>query len=241
MSIKHEKIKPEIRQLIVAYDDVVKGIVDKAKAEKERAYGGVIRGGKGKLVETIAENIVLIAWKALEGKPARLSFGKSKVKVPIKEEYFGRIKNPLLRKVMLEHKDRYYYAQKADKQVLVDGKFVMGIECKTYAENAMMKRVLIDFSLLKRAYPNLDCVLFQLESQLTGDYSELKDPEDTIGSYSTHTLFSFFELDLHIITLLKGERKVDKPIHEKLHYKPLTEASLFKAINIIGQLLRKHK
>ena len=50
--------------------------------------------------------------------------------------------------------------------------------------------------------------LVQLESQLGGDYSELNDI--TYGSPATHALLSHVDVELKIITLLKGERKVDK-------------------------------
>jgi hypothetical protein len=115
----------------------------------------------------------------------------------------------------------------------------MGVECKAYTENAMFKRILVDFTLLKTTYPNLDCVLLELESQLGGDYSELKDI--TYGSPSTHTLLSYFDIQLNIVTLLEGERKVDRPIHKPEFYKPLKKESLERAVLVFKQLLEKHK
>lgn len=80
--------------------------------------------------------------------------------------------------------DKCHYGQKTDVHLYIDGKFVMAIECKAYTENAMMKRILVDFTLLKEVYPNLDCVLLQLESQLGGDYGHFdKKP---LGSFRTH-------------------------------------------------------
>lgn len=71
----------------------------------------------------------------------------------------------------------------------------------------MIKRILIDFHLLKTIFTNISCYLFQLESQLGGYYSEL--PETIYGSKSTHSIMSYFEdVDLNIITLLKGERNI---------------------------------
>jgi hypothetical protein len=52
-----------------------------------------------------------------------------------------------------------------------------------------MKNILVDFTLLKSMMPNIDCVLLQLESQLTGDYSSPKH-KITYGSYSSHTIMS---------------------------------------------------
>jgi hypothetical protein len=93
----------------------------------------------------------------------------------------------------------------------VDDQFKLAVECKAYTENAMLKRILVDFTLLKQVYPNLKFILLQLESQLGGDYSSGKIIK--YGSPSTHTLLSYFDIDLNIITLLEGERKVDQPIH----------------------------
>lgn len=117
---------------------------------------------------------------------------------------------------------------------------VMGIECKAYTENAMLKRILVDFTLLKTMVPECNCVLLQLESQLTGDYSS---PNKTIiyGSHSTHTLLSYFDIDLNILTLLEGERKVDKPIHKSNYFKILDKSILEKQINILSNILLKYK
>jgi len=100
----------------------------------------------------------------------------------------------------------------------------------------MFKRILVDFTLLKQAFPNLKCVLLQLESQLTGDYSE---PSKSIiyGSASTHTLLSYFDVDLNIITLLEGERKVNAPIHKLEYFKEMTEPALQRAVNTLKELL----
>jgi hypothetical protein len=98
---------------------------------------------------------------------------------------------------------------------------------------------LVDFTLLKLKYHDLDCALLQLESQLGGDYASLNDI--IYGSPSTHTLLSYFDINLHIITLLRGERKVDKPIHKTEFYKPLTKKAIDKAIINFKELLKKYR
>ena len=101
----------------------------------------------------------------------------------------------------------------------------------------MLKRILLDFRLLKSLHPNLVCCLLQLESQLGGGYFEpLADPQ--VGSPSTHTLMSYFpEVDLNIITLLEGERKIDRPIHRTEYFKELDPEILEHAIEGFSQLL----
>lgn len=239
MDENNKKIEKAIQDIIEKYEYVVKNIYKEAQSSTSRAYGGIIRSGIGQLVENIAERIVLVVWETLNQNPRRISFDTTAVKVPIKKNYINKVKNPTIKENILKNIDKYYYSQKTDKHVLIDNKLVMAIECKAYTENAMMKRILVDFSLLKQANSDISCVLLQLESQLGGDYSDLKDI--TLGSPSTHTLLSNFDIDLNIITLLKGERKIERPIHLPEYYKPLTKESLYKAIEIIKGLLEKHK
>ena len=78
-------------------------------------------------------------------------------------------------------------------------------------------------------------ILVQLESQLGGDFSKLNPI--TYGSPSTHTLFSYFDIEINVVTLLKGERKVDRPIHKAEFFKPLERVSLEIAINQISKVL----
>ena len=101
----------------------------------------------------------------------------------------------------------------------------------------MLKRILVDFTLLKTIYPKLNCCLFQLESQLTGDYSEISK-SIIYGSHSTHTLLSYFDIDLNIFTLLEGERKVNEPIHKKDFFKPLEKVNLIKTIENFIEILK---
>jgi hypothetical protein len=239
MESNNKPIEQEIQYIIDAYEYLIRGIDQKAIGEKTRAYGGIIRAGKGKLVESIAKNLIEFAWDLLGGTAGRLSFTHKVFKFPIKKEYIAEIKNPDVKKHIFDNIESYYYGFKPDVQVCIDDKFVMGIECKSFTENAMFKRILVDFTLLKLKYPELDCALLQLESQLGGDYGSLNDIN--WGSPSTHTLLSYFDINLHIITLLIGERKVDKPIHKTEFYKPLTKKALDKAIINFRELLKKYR
>lgn len=230
-------VEEELDGIVDAYDYLVRGIDDAAKADGTRAYGGIIRAGKGNLVESIAKQLVRISWE-LTGEPIhRLSIDKKKVEVPINLDYVQGIAHPVVREYVKENRQDYHFFVSTDLHIYVDGVFSIAVECKAYTENAMIKRVLFDCSLLKRMYPDLDFVLFQLESQLGGDYCELG--EITYGSHSTHTLLSFFDVPLQILTLLQGERNIDKPIHRAEYYKPLTKDSLYKAIDLFKQLLEK--
>ncbi|MDH7489913.1 MAG: restriction endonuclease [Anaerolineae bacterium] len=222
-----------------AYNLLVRGIDESAHAEDEdgnRAYGGAVRAAKGALVESIAKHLVEIAWHELGGDPQRLDFRRETVKVPLRPDYLKRVRPREVADYIRAHLEQYFFGLKTDIHVNIDGNLVMGIECKAYTENAMLKRVLVDFMLLKQVVPDLKCVLVQLESQLTGDYSQPLKPV-RYGSPSTHTLLSYFDVELNIITLLEGERRVDQPIHKPAYFKELTEDALRKAVEALKEIL----
>ncbi|MFP6256884.1 restriction endonuclease [Helicobacter pylori] len=224
-----------IKDIIQVYNSVVKDIDKDALEQHDRAYGGVIRSAKGKLLEHISEEIIKIAWQNIGAKANRLEINSNKIKIPIKDSYIENIANKQVRAYILERKKDYYYGLSVDKHIFVDNQLVMGIECKAYTENAMLKRILVDFHLLKTLYPNISCYLFQLESQLGGDYSAL--PETLLGSKPTHSIMSYFEsVNLNIVTLLKGERDINQPIHK--NFKPLDEQILNKTIKLMENELR---
>lgn len=226
-----------IKTLIQDYNTVIKVVDKDASDQEDRAYGGMIRAVKGKLQEHITEEIVKISWNNLGGDIRRLEINSKKLKIPIKESYIERIADKEVKTYINDHKDEYYYGLSVDKQVFIDGNFVLGIECKAYTENAMLKRILVDFHLLKTIYPDISCYLFQLESQLGGDYSEL--PKVVFGSKPSHSIMSYFEnVELNIVTLLKGERNIDKPIHK--FFKPLEESTLKNAVKLIEDELRNY-
>ncbi len=216
---------PTREDIIKSYNLIVGGIDEQASSDdQERAYGGVIRAAKGKMLESMTKHLVRIAWNELGQDDFRLSIGNEKTyRIPIRDEYIQNLKSKEVRDYIYQNQERYFYRAQVDVHVFVDYKFVLGIECKAYAENAMLKRILVDFMLLKHMHKNLSCCLIQLESQLGGDYSQPLSSK-TLGSTSSHTLMSFFEtVDLEIVTLLEGERRVDKPIHKPEHFKVLDD------------------
>ena len=182
-------------------------------------------------------HIIQLAWQSSGGSLTQLSFGDNKTyKVPVQSDHSARLPAEISDHINTR-RDKYYYRAQVDKHVFVDGVLVMGIECKSYTENAVLKRILVDFRLLKSRHTGLVCCLLQLESMLGGSYSDpLANPQ--VGSHSTHTLMSYFpEVDLNIITLLEGERKVDQPVHQPEYYKELTLESLKHAIGCFSELL----
>lgn len=228
----------QVTEISRAYESLVKSVEQDARDDGDRAYGGVIRAKKGSLVEVIAKSLVGIAWDRLGGNASRLGFDHKKIKIPMKPDYVNRLKNEEVARFVSAHLSQYNYGLSTDVHVWIDGRFVLGIECKAYTENAMLKRILVDFTLLRQVFPSLKCALLQLESQLTGDYSRILN-RVTYGSKPTHTLLSYFDVDLVIITLLEGERKVDQPIHKQEFFKRLPSESIDKALDSLEELLRE--
>ena len=228
------------RNLISSYNAVMGGIEEQAAGDTERAYGGVIRAAKGNLVEEMAQHILSLAWRENGGDPERLTFGDTKrYRLPINSAYVARLPAAVKAEIAAK-KNRYFYQAQVDVHVFVDQQLIMGVECKSYAETAMLKRILVDFNLLKSLHPTLICCLLQLESMLGGDYSEPVKPNAVaLGSPSAHTLMSYFpEVDLNILTLLEGERKIDRPIHNPAYFKELKLARLNQIIQRFQTLLR---
>jgi hypothetical protein len=232
-------IEKRLKNCIKAYDRVVKGIDTAALESDDRAYGGIIWAGKGKLVESLAEALVETAWCSVLGQSKkRLEMNRSKMKIHLKDGYIDRIEDPKVRDYLIKNNNKIVYKFGTDVHVYIDGKLIMPIECKAYTENAMMKRILFDAVLMKEAKGLDKYYLLQLESQLGGDYSLLN--EITYGSPATHVLMSHVDVDLEIITLLKGERRVKRPIHKQEFYKPLHYEALERAVNIFATDLERY-
>jgi hypothetical protein len=86
-----------IDEILKAYEILVNGIESDASDDDERAYGGIIRAGKGKLVESIARHMVEIAWNNIGGDPNRLSLEKQTLKIPINKPYIEKLKHKQVR------------------------------------------------------------------------------------------------------------------------------------------------
>ena len=228
-----------IDELITTYDSVVKVVDKDAREDADRAYGGIVRSVKGRLQEHITEEIIRMTWESLGGENERLSIDSKKHKIPIQKRYIANLDDPEVRQYLLANVSDYFFGLSVDKQVYIDRNLVVGIECKAYTENAMIKRILVDFSLLKTMFPTMGCYLFQLESQLGGDYCALQ--ERTFGSRSTHTLMSYFpEVKLNIFTFLIGERRVDEPIHRLGYFKRLKKEQIENAVSLLAGDLKEY-
>ena len=183
---------------------------------------GQIRGAKGALVENIVDAIVCLAWHEIGGETDRFDIRKRMGQIAIAEDYVRNLTPEILRNHIQENRGKYTCKIQLDRAVEIDKTLVLGIECKSYIENAMIKRTLKDFELMvKLLYPKLLFCVFQLENSLGGDYGEVRKLVH-LGSESTHTLLSHTpSVRLEIITLLDGNRKSNREIHKRQYFKPL--------------------
>ena len=214
-----------LKGLIEKYDHVMQVMEhDAAKSMKEdgRAYGGFVRVAKGKIQEFICDELVRIAWDVELGKDAkRLAINSNKIRIPIKPEYVRAIRDREIKDYILSNIQRYHYGLYVDKHVFIDGKMILGIECKAYTKNDLMKQILVDFDLLKTQMPNLLCYLFQLEGNPGGN-----------NTASATALMSYFpNVDLNVITLFNSAKI--KPADEYKFPKALTVEKLEKMLAVL--------
>lgn len=169
---------------------------------------GAVRYTKGKLVEEITKDLIRIAWSGISSDETRSKMDKKKITIQTNNEV---------------------YRLSQDIHVYIDGIFRISVECKSYTEVAMYKRVLVDARLLKKAVPTIHTFfIVQLENFLGGDYGVNVKAE---GSKSVITLNRVFpEVKMHVITLLDGDRNIKKPIHRPEYFKPLNYERLKYAI-----------
>ena len=225
-----------IDQIIEKYTSVVQGIQKQTEINEGRATGGVQRSEKGRLVEEISRLIIRQAWEQAGGDSCRLKFDDKTYKIYLQEENIFMLPE-FIQKEFASNKESIFYRVQVDTHVFIDNQFVMGIECKAYTENAMLKRILIDMYLLKTLYPDLICCLLQVETFLGGENTEpsLKSP---IANHSTYTLMSFFpDVNLQIMTLLEGARDIGRPIHQPGFFKEMKPVYVRHTIDRFSELL----
>jgi len=185
---------------------------------RNKDTAGGVRTEKGDVVEQITKDLVRIAWSKISNNQNRLTMDRKKVKIG-----FG------------DSSDVYKLSQ--DVNVYIDNAFKISIECKSYTEVAMYKRILTDALLLKKRVPSIKYFfVVQLENFMGGDYGKNIEP---IGSSSVRVLNRFFpEIKVEVITLLDGDRDIKKPIHKPENFKTLKDDRLNYTIKKFSEALK---
>lgn len=120
--LQKKEIRDKIDEIISDYTNLVSGIDNEAQNDEDRAYGGIIRAGKGKLVEEMTTRLVQIAWiNVLKQNEERLQINKRKAPISITEKYIER-QEPRLKAYLLSHKAEQRYKFGTDVQVFIDDK-----------------------------------------------------------------------------------------------------------------------
>jgi hypothetical protein len=236
--------------IIEEYSLVVGGMEAQATSSLDRAYGGVLRSAKGNLVEWIAQQMAVSAWQDHLGEDIdrlRVTSKQDKTSDSSGKRYWLELGEGYLRpggplpseaREFLEQAgDAVGYWTGADVHVFIDGKLALPIECKAYAEIAMLKRILVDARLLREATGISRYALLQLENMLGGDYGRC--PDFPAGSISAHAILSYFDdVELIVLTLLEGDRKVNRPIHKREFFKEMKAEAVARGIAQLGEALR---
>jgi len=200
---------------VISIEDI-KLKYEKAIHESQKLYAnrrvqdtaGAVRYTKGKIVEDITKDIAKVAWSKISSDEARLRINKKKITIKTNDEV---------------------YKLSQDLHIFIDNVFRISVECKSYTEVAMYKRILVDATLMKKAVPTINAFfVVQLENFLGGDYGLRVEAK---GSDSVITLNRVFpKINLSVITLLDGDRNIKKPLHIPQYFKPLRNERLNYAV-----------
>lgn len=227
MASSHSPARPNYESFVHLYTDSIHSMYEMT--------GGEIRSAKGKLVVNLLDAIVRQAWGEM-GEPERLEIRTQRVEIPINADYIRNLTPQATKAHVEENIEGYICRVELDRAALIDERLVLGIECKSYTENAMLKRVLKDFELTLQLHPKMLFCVFQLENALGGDYGE-PCKTDYLGSESTHTLLSHSPVRLEIITLLNENRTTQREIHRPAHFKALPLENVEACVKKFQRLL----
>lgn len=103
--------------------------------------GGQIRAAKSKLVVDLLDAIVHLSWCEMGGESNRFEVVTRRVKIPIEPDYVKNLTPKSTQNYIEKNKEGYFYPIELDLAGMIDSRLVLGIECKSYAENAMLKRL----------------------------------------------------------------------------------------------------
>lgn len=203
----------------------------------EQECRGVSRAAKGKWMKRLTRQMVELAWLELGGGMDRIETKTGRCRIPIRPEYVRKMKERGER--MPPSIEEYFHDAKIDSQVLVDGRFVLGMKSSIYTQNAWLKNTLVDFHLLKSTFPEIGCYLFQLENPPEKD---CRDREDMMyGSLPTHTLMSHYpDVGLRIFTFRERRRRTDRPRHEPEFHGSFKKERAVAAIELLAKDLVKY-
>ena len=229
-----KKVDEQIEDIIDFYNITIEDLC-------EEKNPGLIRSKKGKLVEETAQRIVKAAWVAYLGQSEdRLKQDKKKKAMRIlnADEYLQRYESVTIKDTIKSKKSSIKYDFGTDDHVYVDGKLVLAIECKSYTESAMLKRIIYDRKMLHEYSPETDYILLQFESALGGDFELCSN--STFGSNQYHVFMSREKTNIDVITLLENRRRSKQPIHKREHRKELKKEHLLHAILIGSEKLKAY-
>lgn len=227
--------KKEVSRIKSYYTRRMKTIQTEAMAAAQRDtrknVSGQIRSLKGKLVEELAGEILKSACKELGIDMSRVRIErKFHVETGISNpNYIGTLEPEVAEHVAANIADMVVDLE-VDMVLLVDGKLVLGVECKSFTEKTMFGRAVKDAAILYKYHPNKKYIVLQLENALGGDYAHNK--EVCLGSVPAHVAMSDHpEIEIEVCTLLDGYRNSNRPIHREKFYKEISTYKLNRTLD----------
>ena len=181
--------------------------LEKCRELENKGEKGQIRTTKGQSVENLATDLITLAYSKKGYDIEKLNFSSKKIPISIEEEFYEKL--PDYAKKYLKDKKKQYNL-KVDLHLFYDEKFICGVECKSYTENAMLKRILFDFVLLKNRHESIRTILFQLENFLGGEDLSSNKPKFSPSTYAI--LSRVPNINLNIITVFKKDRNINQRI-----------------------------
>jgi len=194
-------IKSEYKKAILKSQKLYAG-------RRTKDTAGAVRYTKGKVVEDITKDIIKMAWSKISPDETRLRMDKKKIVIKTNGEI---------------------YRLSQDIHVYIDNIFRISVECKSYTDVGMYKEIFVDARLFKKVIPTINAFfIVQLENFLGGDYGMKIEAKGSDLVIILNKLYP--EMNIIIITLLDGDRDINKPLHKPEYFKPLRDERLNYAI-----------
>ena len=196
-----KNIKSEYKKAILKSQKLYAG-------RRAKDTAGAVRYTKGKVVEDITKDIIKMAWSKISADETRLRMDRKKIVIKTNGEI---------------------YRLSQDIHVYIDNIFRISVECKSYTEVGMYKEIFVDARLFKKVIPTINTFfIVQLENFLGGDYGMKIEAKGSNLVIILNKLYP--EMNIIIITLLAGDRDINKPLRKPGYFKPLRDKRLIYAV-----------
>lgn len=201
-----------LEDIISFYNNTIKNIENEAIVAEN--YGGCLRSNKGALVENIARLLIQLICEEL---------GFNDIVIDSKKE-------------KIAYNEDSFYNFSIDIQVKYNNILLLPIECKTYCDISMFKRVLYDANIARDFQNVKKSFLLQLEDSMNNKGVG----SNIIYSKSTQFLYDYERNNIcQILTLLDGQRNSHRPINKIEYFKELSYNTIYDVKETLKKALKE--